>query len=1030
MINGLIRFAVSQRLLVLLMVLIMTGAGFYSLTNLPIDAVPDVTNVQVQVLTAAPSLAPLEIERQITFPIEVAMSGLPDIEEIRSVSKFGLSAVTVVFDDSVDTYFARQLVLERLSQAREQIPETIGSPEMGPISTGLGEIYQYELKATPGSEYDATALRTIQDWSVRRQLLGVPGVTEVNSFGGYEKQYQVRLDPAKLQSYSLSLRDVLQAVTENNANVGGAYIEHDSEQYLLRGIGLVESTEDLGNIIVKTGKEGVPVYVRDLGEIVTGATVRQGAVTADGQGEIVAGIAMMLKGENSRTVVDRVKERIEQVKKTLPQGVQLIPFYDRTELVNRTIWTVAKNLIEGAILVIIVLIVLLGNWRGSLLVATIIPLSMLFAAILMRIFNVSGNLISLGALDFGLIVDGAVVMVENSVRRRAEAQHAGSHEHPERTILEASTEVGRPVVFAVAIIMIVYLPILSLTGIEGKMFKPMALTVVFALLGSLILSLTYVPAAMTFLLRGHVSEKESFLIRIAKRWYKPALAFMTVRRKSAIAAAVSLVVISGVIFPFLGSEFIPRLDEGSLAVQVQQLPSVSLTQSIKTTTDVENILRRFPEVTKVVSKTGRAEVATDPMSIDFSDLYIELKPISEWTTAHSKTELVEKMSKALEDGVPNASFSFSQPIELRVSELISGVRSDIAIKLFGDDLDTLKRSADQIARAVTQVPGAEDVKVEATTGLPQLQIKPDRAAIARYGINVNDVNQLVESIVAGKEAGIVYEGEQRFNVVVRLSDTTSRDMEAIKDLLVNAPNGARIPLSQLADVQLVEGPAQISREDTRRRIGIELNVRGRDIGSFVQEAQTKIDQQVKLPPGYYLTWGGTFENLQRASARLLIVVPLALFLIFVLLFTTFGSVKQALLIYTGIPFAVVGGVFALALRGMPFSISAGVGFIALFGVAVLNGVVMVSYINRLRKEGRSVADAVREGAETRLRPVLMTALVASLGFIPMAIATSAGAEVQRPLATVVIGGLITSTLLTLLILPTLYGWFEQERVEY
>ncbi|MDQ3667506.1 MAG: CusA/CzcA family heavy metal efflux RND transporter, partial [Acidobacteriota bacterium] len=788
--------------------------------------------------------------------------------------------------------------------------------------------------------------------------------------------------------------------------------------------------DDIGNIIVKTGKEGIPVYVRDLGEIVTGATVRQGAVTADGEGEIVAGIAMMLKGENSRTVVDRVKERVEQVKKTLPKGVQLVPFYDRTELVDRTIRTVATNLIEGAILVIVVLLLLLGNWRGSLLVATIIPLSMLFAAILMRIFNVSGNLMSLGALDFGLIVDGAVVMVENTVRRRAEAQHQGSHERPERTILEACTEVGRPVVFAVAIIMIVYLPILSLTGIEGKMFKPMALTVVFALLGSLILSLTYIPAAMTFILRGHVSEKESFLIRVAKRWYRPALSFMTAYRLPAIAIATILVIISAVLFPFLGSEFIPRLDEGSLAVQVQQLPSVSLTQSVKTTTDVEKVLKRFPEVTKVVSKTGRAEVATDPMSIDFSDLYIELKPPSEWTTTHSKVELVEKMAKALEDGVPNASFSFSQPIELRVAELISGVRSDIAIKLFGDDLDTLKKSADEISRAVSQVRGAEDVKAEATTGLPQLQIKPNRAAIARYGINVADVNELVESIVAGKEAGIVYEGEQRFNVVVRLEDETSRDIETIKNLLVPAPNGAQVPLSQLADIQLVEGPAQISREDTRRRIGVELNVRGRDIGSFVEEAQAKIEQQVKLPPGYYVTWGGTFENLQRASARLLIVVPLALFLIFVLLFTTFGSVKQALLIYTGIPFAVVGGIFALFLRGMPFSISAGVGFIALFGVAVLNGVVMVSYINKLREEGKSVADAVREGAETRLRPVLMTALVASLGFIPMALASSAGAEVQRPLATVVIGGLITSTLLTLLILPTLYGWFEKERIEF
>jgi cobalt-zinc-cadmium resistance protein CzcA len=1030
MINGLIRFAVQQRLLVLLMVAIMIGAGVYSLKNLPIDAVPDVTNVQVQVLTAAPSLAPLEIERQITFPVEVAMSGLPDIEEIRSVSKFGLSAVTVVFKDSVDTYFARQLVLERLTQAREQIPESIGSPEMGPISTGLGEIYQYELRAAPGSGYDPTALRTIQDWSVRRQLLGVPGVTEVNSFGGFEKQYQVRLDPAKLQSYGLSLRDVLEAVGRNNANVGGAYLEHGSEQYLLRGIGLIEKPEDIRNIIVKTGNEGIPIYVRDVGEVVEGATVRQGAVTADGGGEIVAGIAMMLKGENSRTVVEGVKERVEQIRKTLPKGVELIPFYDRTELVDRTIWTVAKNLIEGAGLVIIVLILLLGNWRGALLVSTIIPLSMLFAAILMRVFNVSGNLMSLGALDFGLIVDGAVVMVENVVRRRAEAQHAGSREPPERTILEACIEVGRPVVFAVAIIMIVYLPILSLQGIEGKMFKPMALTVVFALLGSLILSLTFIPAALTFILRGHVSETESFVIRYARRAYRPALDFMIRWRAQALAVATALVVVSGVIFPLLGSEFIPRLDEGALAVQTQQLPSVSLTQSVKTTTQVEKVLKGFPEVTKVVSKTGRAEVATDPMSIDFSDLYVELKPIGEWTTAHTKAELVEKMAEALEKNVPNASASFSQPIELRVSELISGVRSDIAIKLFGDDLDTLKETGDKIAAVVQKVKGAEDVKVEATTGLPQLQIKPDRGLIARYGINVEDVNDLVEAVVAGKDAGIVYEGEQRFNMVVRLSDEASKDLETIQNLTVSAPNGARIPLSQLADIKLIEGPAQISREDTRRRIGVELNVRGRDIGSFVREAQERIEKEVQLPPGYYLTWGGTFENLERASARLLIVVPLALFLIFVLLFTTFGSVKQALLIYTGIPFAIVGGIFALALRGMPFSISAGVGFIALFGVAVLNGVVMVSYINKLRQEGRPVMDAVREGAMTRLRPVLMTALVASLGFIPMAIATSAGAEVQRPLATVVIGGLITSTLLTLLILPTLYGWFERDQVEY
>lgn len=1027
MINTLVRFAVAQRLLVVLMVAVMIGAGVYSLKNLPIDAVPDVTNVQVQVLTAAPSLAPLEVERQITFPVEMAMSGLPDVEEIRSVSKFGLSAVTIVFDDSVDTYFARQLVLERLTQARASIPENIGSPEMGPISTGLGEIYQYELRAAKGSGYDATALRTIQDWSVRRQLLSVPGVTEVNSFGGYEKRYEVRLDPTRLQSYGLTLRDVLEAVTRNNQNVGGAYIEHGAEQYLLRGLGLVENIEDINNIVVKTGAEGVPLYVRDVGEVVEGASVRQGAVTADGEGEIVAGIVMMLKGENSRAVTERIRERVEQVRRTLPRGVELIPFYDRTELVDRTIWTVAKNLIEGALLVIVVLILLLGNWRGALLVATIIPLSMLFAAIWMRVFNVSGNLMSLGALDFGLIVDGAVVMVENAVRRRAEAQHHGSHEPPERTILDACLEVGRPVVFAVAIIAIVYLPILTLTGIEGKMFIPMALTVVFALLGSLILSLTYIPAMLTFVLRGRVAETESFLMRFAKRRYRPALDFMMRYRAQGLAVAAALVLLSAGVFPYLGAEFIPRLDEGSLAVQIARLPSVSLSQSVEIATQTERVLRSFPEVTGVVSKTGRAEVATDPMGVDVSDLYIELRAPSEWTTARTREELIERMSRALETGVPSAAFSFSQPIELRVAELISGVRSDVAIKLFGDDLETLNRYANEIGRVMARVPGAEDVKVEATSGLPQLQIRVDRARIARYGLNAEDINNLVESIVAGHSAGQVYEGEQRFNLVVRLNETAGRDIEAIKNLLVPAPNGASLPLAELADVSLVEGPAQISREDARRRIGVELNVRGRDIGSFSAEAQERIAREVPLPPGYYLTWGGTFENLQRASNRLLVVVPLALFLIFVLLFSTFGSVKQALLIYTGIPFAVVGGVFALLLRGMPFSISAGVGFIALFGVAVLNGVVMVSHINRLREEGKPVAFAVREGAMTRLRPVLMTALVASFGFIPMALATSAGAEVQRPLATVVIGGLITSTLLTLLILPTLYARFERER---
>lgn len=1027
MINALIRFSIAQKLVVLLLVLIMAAAGAYSLINLPIDAVPDVTNVQVQVLTSAPSLAPLEIERQITFPVEVAMSGIPGVEEIRSVSKFGISNVTIVFEESTDIYFARQLILERMATAREQIPPGIGSPEMGPIATGLGEIYQYEVRAEPGSNYTATDLRTIHDWNIRRQLMGVPGVTEVNSHGGYGKQYEVRLSPEKLQSYGLSLSDVHDAVMKNNGTVGGGYIEKGAEQYLLRGVGLVEKMEDITNIVVKTGKEGVPIFVKDLGEIVEGQSIRQGSVSTNGEGEIVSGMAIMLKGENSRTVAERVKAKIEEIRKTLPKGVTIEPFYDRTALVQRAIATVEKNLVEGALLVIFVLLLLLGNWRGALLVATIIPLSMLFAAILMRIFNVSGNLMSLGALDFGLIVDGAVVMVENVVRRRAEAQHEKSREPPERTILEACLEVARPVVFAVAIIAIVYLPILSLRGIEGKMFVPMALTVIFALLGSLILSLTYVPAMLALILRGNVSEKESFLIRWAKQIYKPALAFVMKFRAQVLAIAVATVLISGAIFPYLGGEFIPRLDEGDILIETILLPSVSLNQSMVVTTEVEKSLKVFPEVKTIVSKCGAPAVATDSMSLNQCDVFVMLNPIGDWKSGLTKDELIEKMSKKLEQEVPGAaSFGFMQPIEMRVNELIAGTRGDVAVKLFGDDLQVLADKGEEIERVLAKINGAEETKAEVTTGLPQLQVKPDRAAIARYGLNVEDVNELVEAIFAGKKAGEVFEGEQRFDIVLRLNENASKTVDSVRALTLTSPTGQRVPLAQVADISLVEGAAQISREATRRRIVVSTNVRDRDIASFVAEAKEKIGKEVQLPPGYYLQWGGAFENLERATGTLLIVVPIALFLIFVMLFSTFNSVKQALFIYTGIPFAIVGGIIALALRGMPFSISAGVGFIALFGVAVLNGVVMVSFINHLREEGKSVIDAVNEGAMTRLRPVLMTALVASLGFIPMALATSAGAEVQRPLATVVIGGLITSTLLTLLILPTLYAWFEKD----
>ncbi|MFY9225488.1 MAG: CusA/CzcA family heavy metal efflux RND transporter [Blastocatellia bacterium] len=1028
MIDKIIQFSVSQRLLVFLLVLLLIGTGVYSLQKLPIDAVPDVTNVQVQILTSAPSLAPLEVERQITFPIEIAVSGLPNVEEVRSVSKFGLSAITVVFKDSVNIYFARQLILERLAEAKEQIPQSIGLPELGPISTGLGEIYQYELK---GEGYDPIALRTIQDWIVRRQLISVPGVAEVNSFGGLEKQYQVRLNPVKLQAYNLTLIDVLEALTKNNENVGGAYIEHASEQYLLRGIGLIESIEDIENIVVKTASEGVAIYVRDLADVAIGSNVRQGAVTADGKGEIVAGIVMMLQGENSRSVVDRVKERVEQVKKSLPKGVELVPFYDRTELVNRTISTITINLVEGATIVIIILILLLGNWRGALLVATVIPLSMLIAAIFMEKFKVSGNLMSLGALDFGLIVDGAVIMVENAIRRTAERQHllgrSLTKEELQATICSSSSEVRRATLFGELIIAIVYLPILSLAGIEGKMFKPMAMTVIFALAGAMLLSFTFIPAAMTIVLRGKVSEKESFIIHYGKKFYKTSLAIVMNNRHQALAISVSLIVISLSIFPLLGSEFIPRLDEGALAVQAQKLPSVSISQAVSTTTDIEKALQQFPEVTAVVSKTGRPEIANDPMGIETSDIYVGLKPASQWTTTRNREELIAKMSEALETKVPTAAISFSQPIELRVSELISGVKSDVAIKLFGEDLEILNKKGAEIAQIISKVAGATDVKVEQVTGLPQLQIKPNREIIARYGINVSDINILVESLVAGKLAGQVYEGEQKFDLVVKMSQESSKSLETIKTLLVPMPNGAKIPLSQLASVSLVESPLQISREDAHRRIVVELNVRGRDIGSFVKEAQSLMDKELQLPAGYYLTWGGQFENLERATQKLLLVVPIAMLLIFVMLFTTFGSTRQALLIYTGIPFAAVGGILALAVRGMPFSISAGVGFIALFGVAVLNGLVMMSAINALKKEGVPIEQAIKQGAESRFRPVLMTALVASLGFIPMALATSAGAEVQRPLATVVIGGLITSTLLTLFILPTLCNWFGYEK---
>jgi cobalt-zinc-cadmium resistance protein CzcA len=788
---------------------------------------------------------------------------------------------------------------------------------------------------------------------------------------------------------------------------------------------LVQNIDEIKNIIVKTLENGTPIYIHNVADVQLGPAIRQGAVTMNGEGEVTAGIAMMLKGENSRAVVDRVKEKIETIKKALPDSVNLEPFYDRTELINKTIWTVEKNLLEGGILVILILVLLLYNLRGGFIVASVIPLSMLFAIIMMVATGVSGNLMSLGALDFGLIVDGAVVMVENAIRKLHEKKNGASNTE---SILESAVEVGRPVVFAVGIIIIVYFPIMTLTGIEGKMFKPMAFTVTYALIGALLLSLTYVPVMSAIMFKKKVKEKESPIIKYAKKYYVPLLRKILHKRLWVTGTAAAFVVISIIIFPFLGSEFIPQLDEGAVAIQAFRLPSASLTTAVLTSTMIENEIKKFPEVENVVSKTGRAEIGTDPMGVEMSDILINLKPKEDWTSGRSKVDLIEAIEKELKK-LPGIAYSFSQPIQLRVAELISGVKSDIAVKLFGEDLNILKEKADEIVRVVNQIDGAEDVKAEQIVGLPQLQIKIDRSKIARYGINVADVNQIIETAIGGKSTGEVFEGEKRFELTVRFKEEARNNVDVIKNILIPASNGSNIPLSQLADVYIEEGPSQISRERSQRRIVVEANVRERDIGSFVEEAQSKLDKAVKLPTGYYLEWGGTFENLQSARTRLAVVVPLSLFLIFVLLFISFGSVKNALLIYTGIPFAIVGGVFSLLIRGMHFSISAGVGFIALFGVAVLNGVVMVSYINQLRQEGKTLEEAVVQGAETRLRPVLMTALVASLGFIPMAISTSAGAEVQRPLATVVIGGIITSTILTLFVLPTFYMWFEKRKEE-
>lgn len=1034
MINKIIAFSIKQKLVIGFLVLILILFGIYSAIKLPIDAVPDITNNQIQIITSSPTLSATEVERFITYPVEIAMKSLPDIIEMRSISKFGISVVTVVFEDNVETYFARNLVFQKLKEAEESMPEGLGKPEMAPVSTGLGEIYQYVVRPENRSDttYNNMQLRTIQDWIVKKQLLGTEGVAEVNSFGGFEQQYHVLINPDKLRGYDLTLREIYDAVINNNSNVGGGSIEKNSDQYSIRGIGLIEKIEDLKYIVVKT-EHGVPVYLNQIAEIEYGKGLRVGGVTQDGNGEVVAGIVMMLKGANSREVAQRVHEKIEEIKPSLPEGVTIDEFYNRENLIDSTIKTVETNLIEGGVIVIFVLVLLLGNLRAGFIVASVIPLSMLFAIIMMNLFKVSGNLMSLGAIDFGLIVDGAVIIVESVLVAITAKIHlnkkALDKELFDETIYSSSTAIIKSAIFGVLIIIVVYLPIFALGGIEGKMFKPMAFTVGFALVGALLLSVTYVPMMCSLILKRDMSEKETIADKIMNRLkniYLPSLEFALRNKILTVSAALIFLIISLITFTKLGGEFIPKLDEGDLAYQIVRLPGVSLTESINIGTQIEKILKeKFPEVKTVVTKTGAPELATDPMGPEFSDVIVILNPKDEWTSAGSKEELIEKIQRELSI-VPGVGLSFTQPIELRFNELIAGARGDIAVKIFGDDLSILSNEGNKVASIMGTVQGAEDISVQQIEGLPQLQIRILREKISRYGINVEEVNNVIETALAGKTSGVVFEGDKKFDIVIKYDPAFRTNIDAIRNILVSSSDNLMIPLSELAEIDVKEGPAEITRDNGKRRIVIQGNVRGRDVESFVNELKSKINSQLKLPPGYILEYGGAFKNLESARERLMIAVPVSLFFIFALLFVTFNSVKQGLLVFSGIPFAVVGGIFALVVRDLPFSISAGIGFIALFGVAVLNGIVMIAYFNRLEEEGiKDVHNRIISGTTSRLRPILMTALVASLGFIPMALSTGSGAEVQRPLATVVIGGLISSTLLTLIVLPVLYGIFNK-----
>jgi len=1030
MLDRIIHFSIKNKLVIGFFVLALVIWGGYSLSRLPIDAVPDITNNQVQIITQAPNLGAQEVEQFITAPVELAMANIPEMVEKRSISRSGISVVTLVFHDNTDVYWARQQVSERLKEAQEVIPEGMGKLSLAPISTGLGEIYQYTVHTEPGytDKYSPTDLRTIQDWIVRTQLAGVEGVAEVSGWGGYVKQYEVAVDNDRLNSVNITIPEVFTALENNNANTGGSYIEQRSNTYFIRGIGQVKTFTDIEKIVIKN-VSGTPILIRDVATVQFGSATRYGAVTRNGEGEVVAGITLMLKGEDFSKVIANVKERMKQIQKSLPEGVVIEPFIDRTELVGRTIGTVKKNLLEGGLIVVFVLVLLLGNWRAGLLVASVIPLAMLFAFALMRTFGVSGNLMSLGAIDFGLIVDGAVIIVEAIIFRLTESnlfpgKPRLTQPEMDAEVYTASSKIRNSAAFGKIIILIVYLPLFALIGVEGKMFKPMAQTVAFAILGAFILSLTYVPMMSALFLSKSTVHKKTISDKIMNalhRVYEPALRTVLKWKITTVLIAFVLFIISLLVFNNMGSQFIPTLEEGDLTVEISMSQGTSLTQTVDMFSKAEKILKKqFPEVKQVVTRIGSSEIPTDPMPIERADMMVAMKPKEDWTSAETKEEMMEKMEKALSI-LPGIRVEITQPMQMRFNELLSGIRQDVAIKIFGDDIDILSQQANKISKLIAPVNGVGEPFVEKVAGLPQVAVEYNRDKMAQYGLSIKDVNMILQTAFAGNVAGVVFEGEKRFDLVVRLNRALREDIRNIDNLYIPLPSGNKVPLNQVASIEFKDAPAQVSRENGKRRIYVGFNVRGRDVEGTVEEIQAKLDKQLKLPVGYYLTYSGEFQNLQEAKARLSIAVPVALLLILVLLFVTFKSIPQTLLIFTAVPLSAIGGVFALLIRGMPFSISAGVGFIALFGVAVLNGIVLIGYFNQLKKEGvEDINTRVMEGTKVRLRPVIMTAAVASLGFLPMALSTGAGAEVQKPLATVVIGGLLTATLLTLFVLPSLY----------